>query len=62
MIAKLANHAWHVWYVIPTLPMFLVFPALLSRQGFRAALSIYLVCFGLPALAARRLGVELLHF
>lgn len=25
---KIANHAWYTfWYVLPTLPMFLVFPA-----------------------------------
>ena len=33
--AKIANHAWYTfWYVVPTLPMFLVFPYLLSRIGF----------------------------
>src|SRR5665811_1134176 len=33
--AKIANHAWYtLWYVIPTLPMFLVFPWLLPRLGF----------------------------
>jgi uncharacterized membrane protein (GlpM family) len=27
---KIANHAWYTfWYVMPTLPMFLAFPALL---------------------------------
>ena len=40
-IAKLANHAWYTfWYVIPTLPMFLLFPFLLQRIGFWAALGI----------------------
>src|SRR4051812_37131268 len=33
-VAKVANHAWYTfWYVVPTLPMFLVFPALLERLG-----------------------------
>ncbi len=32
---KIANHAWYTfWYVLPTLPMFLVFPKLLWRWGF----------------------------
>ena len=32
---KIANHAWYTfWYVVPTLPMFLLFPALLPRLGF----------------------------
>jgi hypothetical protein len=31
---KIANHAWYTfWYVVPTLPMFLVFPGLLPRAG-----------------------------
>ena len=32
---KLANHAWYTfWYVLPTLPMFALFPAMLERWGF----------------------------
>jgi F0F1-type ATP synthase assembly protein I len=32
---KIANHAWYTfWYVLPTLPMFLLFPMLLHRIGF----------------------------
>lgn len=63
--SKLANHAWYTfWYVLPTLPMFLVFPALLSRMGFWLALAvcvgITVACFGLLALAGRRYGLELL--
>lgn len=62
---KIANHAWYTfWYVLPTLPMFLLFPALLQRLGFWLALLacvlITLVCFGLFALALRRFGIELL--
>ncbi len=31
---KIANHAWYTfWYVLPTLPMFLLFPFLLPRIG-----------------------------
>ena len=33
--SKIANHAWYTfWYVVPTLPMFLVFPTL-STNGSR---------------------------
>ncbi|QMV54004.1 DUF3147 family protein [Ewingella americana] len=62
---KIANHAWYTfWYVIPTLPMFLVFPALLSRLGFWPTLGVCVVMttilFGLFALLLRRFGIELL--
>ena len=62
---KIANHAWYTfWYVIPTLPMFLVFPVLLPRIGFwptlLACVVITLACFGLFALLVRRFGIELL--
>jgi hypothetical protein len=62
---KIANHAWYTfWYVIPTLPMFLVFPALLPRLGFwptlGACVLITLASFGLFALLVRRFGIELL--
>jgi len=61
---KIANHAWYTfWYVLPTLPMFLVFPALLSRLGFWPALLsgavITVLCFALFAWALRPLGIEL---
>lgn len=62
---KIANHAWYTfWYVIPTLPMFLVFPVLLPRIGFwptlLACVVITIACFGLFALLVRRFGIELL--
>lgn len=62
---KLANHAWYTfWYVIPTLPMFLAFPALLPRLGFwptlLACVVLTVVCFGLFALVVRHFGIELL--
>lgn len=63
--AKVANHAWYTfWYVIPTLPMFLIFPALLPRIGFwptlLASVVITIVCFALFAFVMRRFGVELM--
>lgn len=63
---KLANHAFYTfWYVIPTMPMFLLMPWLLHRgTGFWWALVssalLTFVCFVLTALAARRFGVELM--
>lgn len=63
--AKIANHAWYTfWYVVPTLPMFLIFPLLLPRIGFwptmLACTLITIVCFGLFALLLRPFGIELL--
>jgi F0F1-type ATP synthase assembly protein I len=62
---KIANHAWYTfWYVIPTLPMFLVFPALLPRLGFWPTLliciAVTVACFWLFELTMRRFGIELL--
>lgn len=63
---KLANHAFYTfWYVIPTMPMFLLMPWLLHRgTGFWAALAwsaaLTFVCFVLTALVAKRFGVELM--
>jgi F0F1-type ATP synthase assembly protein I len=62
---KIANHAWYTfWYVIPTLPMFLVFPMLLPRIGFwltlLACVLLTFACFALWALALRRYGIDLL--
>jgi F0F1-type ATP synthase assembly protein I len=62
---KIANHAWYTfWYVVPTLPMFLVFPALLPRIGFwptlLACVVMTMAVFGLFALLVRRFGIELI--
>ena len=62
---KIADLAWYTfWYVVPTLPMFLVFPALLPRIGFWPALGacvvVTIASFGLFALVVRRFGIELL--
>ena len=63
--AKIANHAYYTfWYVIPTLPMFLVFPPLFQRFGFWPAMAlcigITVVCFVAFAFLVRRLGIDLL--
>ncbi len=62
---KIANHAWYTfWYVVPTLPMFLVFPWLLPRIGFWptliASVLITIASFWLFALVVKRFGIELL--
>jgi len=61
---KLANHAWYTfWYVIPTLPMFFVFPSILAKLGFwwtlAASAGLTMVCFWLFALAVKPLGIDL---
>jgi len=62
---KIANHAWYTfWYVVPTLPMFLIFPRLFAHFGFWPALAlsavITVVCFGVFALAVKPFGIKLL--
>lgn len=62
---KIANHAYYTfWYVLPTLPMFLLFPYLLPRFGFGLTLGACLVftvmCFAGFACLMKHWGVELL--
>jgi hypothetical protein len=62
---RIANHAYYTfWYVITTLPMFLLFPYLLPRLGFwvtmGACVVTTVICFGLFALMMKSFGVELL--
>lgn len=62
---KIANHAWYTfWYVLPTLPMFALFPLMHRHGGFWGALAgsvvLTVVCFALLAWVMRRFGVELL--
>tara|TARA_R110000772_G_C13306330_1_gene439393 strand:+ start:3344 stop:3736 length:393 start_codon:yes stop_codon:yes gene_type:complete len=61
---KVSNHAWYTfWYVVPTLPMFLVFPSLLSRFGFWGALAANAlttaICFWLFAQLVKQFGIDL---
>ena len=63
--AKLGNHARYTfWYVVPTLPMFLVFPYLLAKWGFwptlGACIVLTIVCFIAWSVVARWFGIELL--
>ena len=62
---RLADHAFYTfWYVLPTLPMFLLFPILLVRFGFWGTLGISailtLACFGVLVVAVKGIGVDLL--
>ena len=63
--ARLADHAQATfWYVIPSLPMFLVIPALLRRGvGFWPALlvgcALTVVLYGVTVAVAARVGVRL---
>ncbi|MBT3529282.1 MAG: DUF3147 family protein [Gammaproteobacteria bacterium] len=62
---RISEHAWYTfWYVVPTLPMFLIFPFLMSRMNFWLALgasaAITVVSFGLFALLVRQVGIDLL--
>lgn len=62
---KIANHAWYTfWYVLPTMPMFLLMPWLLRKgwnfwlvMGSGAVLT--LLCFGLLGLALKRFEIQL---
>ena len=62
---KIANHAWYTfWYVIPTLPMFLLFPMLFPKLGFWLSLGVSviftMVFFVLFAVVVKKFGVILL--
>lgn len=64
-IAKITNYAnYTFWYVIPTLPMFLAFPALLPRLGFwlslLASIALATICLMILAMLLRQFGIELL--
>lgn len=64
-VLKLSNHAYYTfWYVIPTLPMFLLFPYLIQRMSFWLSLIICVVftatLFAVYAFVLRRFGINLL--
>jgi hypothetical protein len=63
--SKIANHAYYTfWYVLPTLPMFLLFPYLLPKIGFVFTLIscviFTILIFFLFALVVKQFGVNLL--
>ncbi len=62
---KIANHAWYTfWFVVPTLPMFLIIPWML-RKGLHFAwvLGAYclgtMILFALFAVILKRFGIDL---
>jgi hypothetical protein len=62
---KIANHAYYTfWYVLPTLPMFLLFPYLLPKLGFwltlLASVLITIICFGAFAVLMKVFDIHLL--
>ena len=62
---KLANHmSYTFWYVLPTLPMFLVFPWLLARLPFWFALFVWVAAtvgvFLIYAVMMKKFGVDLM--
>ena len=63
---RLANHAEGTfWFVLPTLPMFLILPWMLrSGWGFWVALAanclITVACFWLTVVVLRRFGIDLM--
>ncbi len=62
---KIANHAYYTfWYVIPTLPMFLLFPYLLPKLGFwltmGGSVAVTVISFGLFSLLMKNFGIQLL--
>jgi len=63
--AKISNHAYYTfWYVVPTLPMFLIFPYLYQQLGFWPALGscaiLTIGIFFLWALLLKQFGINLL--
>lgn len=63
--SKIANHAYYTfWYVLPTLPMFLLFPYLLPKLGFFLTLFscvlFTMLIFVIFALFIKQFGINLL--
>ncbi|MFU9136566.1 DUF3147 family protein [Erwinia tasmaniensis] len=62
---KIAAHAWYTfWYVVPTLPMFIMFPFFYQRWGFwptlAASCGITIIIFLCWASLLRRFGIDLM--
>lgn len=63
--SKITNHAFYTfWYVIPTLPMFLLFPWAMPRYGFWETLVgcavLTSLCFVLFSYILKRFGIVLM--
>ena len=63
---KIGNHAYYTfWYVVPTLPMFLIMPWLMTKGvNFWVSLGICALatvgCFIVTAFITRRFGINLI--
>jgi len=62
---KIAAHAYYTfWYVLPTLPMFLLLPYLLNKQvafvwAMAAGIVLTVVLFAVEAIILRRFNINL---
>ncbi|HNY30875.1 MAG TPA: DUF3147 family protein [Fibrobacteria bacterium] len=61
---KISNHAWYTfWYVLPSLPMFVLFPWAMARVGFWGAMGMSVgvtgISFLLLARLVARFGIQL---
>ncbi len=65
-IEKISNHAYYTfWYVLPTLPVFLLMPWMLNRGihfwvSLGASILLAIICFAITACMMKRLGVSLI--
>lgn len=65
-IEKIANHAYYTfWYVLPTLPMFLLMPWMLNRGvhfwiSISTSILFTVICFALTAWLLKRFGIVLI--
>ncbi len=63
---KTANHAYYTfWYVLPTLPMFLLMPWLMRKgvsfwPSLGAGCILTVLCFTVAALILKRFGISLM--
>ena len=62
---KISNHAWYTfWYVIPTLPMFLIFPYVIKHYGFWSAMVVSILItvlsFVVFANITKKFGIHLM--
>ena len=63
---KIANHAYYTfWYVLPTLPMFLLVPWMMNRgvsfwPSLLAGCALTIGCFALAAVFLKRFGIGLM--
>ena len=63
---KIADHAYYTfWYVLPTMPMFLLIPWMLRRgisfwPSLLAGIVLTIICFALAAYVLKRWNISLL--